>query len=152
LRHHLAAGQHLDPRNQLDELEGLRQIVIAARAQPANALVNRRQRAEDQDRCLDPDRAQSRQYAETVEIARQHPIEDDCIVSTCGGFQQPVTPGVGTVRLQAGVTESRYDLRGGPKIVLNDQHPAHSRPIMRCRPDRSLQMWHRAGETPISFA
>src|SRR5271156_5541536 len=66
--------QDLEPSGQLDELEGLGEVVVTARPQASHPFVHGREGAEDEDRRFDPDRAHCRKDGKAVEVARQHPI------------------------------------------------------------------------------
>ena len=75
-----APQQRLEPRQQLGEGEGLDQIIVAAGAQAFHAVVDRAERAEDQDGDADLGGAQRGDDGEPVH-ARQHAVDDQRVVA-----------------------------------------------------------------------
>ena len=75
-----AAGERIDARQQFRHVIGLGQVVVAAGAQPGDAIIDVAERAQDQHRQLAPGGAQRLHQGEPVEL-RQHAIDDrqiDC--------------------------------------------------------------------------
>ena len=107
LRAGVAAQQDVEPRGQLEEIEGFGHVVVAAGAQTADPLVHSRQRAQDQHRGLHPGRPQRREHAEPVEPARQHAVEHDRVERIGGGLQESLAPGGGTVDREPVVARAR---------------------------------------------
>src|SRR5581483_2171198 len=92
-----APRQGLEPGQQLAEGERLGQVVVAAGAQPADAVVDLGERAQDQDRRPVAGVAQRLDDAEPVDAARQHAVEDQHVVLAGGGEIEPVAAVVGMV-------------------------------------------------------
>ena len=132
LRTGTATQQDVEPRCELEEVERLGHIVVAASAQTADPLVHGGECAQDQYRCLDPSRPQRREHTKPVEPARQHAVENDRVVGIGGGFQQSLASGRGTIDREAVVAQRGADLARCRRIVLyheNSSHVVH-RPLM----------------------
>ena len=90
-RRSAAPDQQADPRQQLGEDEGLGQVIVRAGGQSRHPVLRRGKRRQDQHRRFDPRRADRGQHRHAVH-ARQHPIENDAVVSAVGGMERPSRP------------------------------------------------------------
>src|SRR2546422_817261 len=120
-----AARQRLEPRQELAEGEGLRQVVVGAGLEPAHPVVQGIERRQHQDRRGD---AAAAQLAAQVEAgaAREADVQDDHVVAAERGLLQAVREAgrerrVDALRAQAVAQEARQ-----LGIVFDDQYP-HSR-------------------------
>jgi hypothetical protein len=73
------AREGAEAGEQLVEGEGLRQVVVGSRIEPAHAILDRVTRGQHQDRRPDPVLAEPAADVEAVD-ARQHHVEDDRVV------------------------------------------------------------------------
>ena len=127
-RHWRAAAapqQRLDPRQQLGEGERLDQIVVAAGAQALDAVVDRAQRAQDEDRGPHLGRAQGRDHGEPVH-ARQHAVDDQRVIAAVGRHEQAVAPFGGMIDDIAAFAKTFDDIGGGFAVVLDDENLHHN--------------------------
>jgi hypothetical protein len=121
----VAAQQNLDPHGQLADGKGLGEIIVTARAQARDALIDIAQSGQHQHRRLQTARAQTGDQPQTVE-ARQHAIQGDGVEAF--GFQ----PG----QRHAAIVHARHVMplprqgRGDNlrsfSIVLDDQDAGHA--------------------------
>src|SRR5262249_45041696 len=113
-------------REKLGEREWLRQIVIAAPAESSYPFVQARESAEDQHRCRltkPPDCVKDRQ---SVDIAREHPVEDDHIPALAGRQVQSVDALAAPHHRNPRRFEAITNVAGGIGVVL-DQKTLHAR-------------------------
>src|SRR5712691_11479521 len=120
-----AARQRLEPRHELPEGEGLRQVVIGAGLEPAHPVVQGIERRQHQDRRGDAATAQLTAQVEP-RAAGEADVQDDHIVAAERGLLQAVREGrrergIDALRAQAVAQEARQ-----LGIVFYDQYP-HSR-------------------------
>ena len=92
-----APRQRLEPGQELAKGKGLGQVVVAPGAQPADAVVDLGEGAQNQDRRLVAGLAQRLDDAEPVDAARQHAIEDQGVVPPRGGESERVAAVIGVV-------------------------------------------------------
>ena len=84
-----AAGESMQPGQELGEGKGLGDIVVAPRLQPVDAIIDPAQRCQEQDRDLLADAAQGPDEMKPVD-AGKHAVDDDDVVILGGGLQQAV--------------------------------------------------------------
>ncbi len=118
--------QGIQAREQLAEGKGLGQIVVAAAAQAANAVIDLGQRAQDQDRSALAGLAQHLDDRQTVDVAGQHAIHDDHIVGLARGEKHAVAPVGGVVGRMPRLLQALDDELADPLVVL-DQQDLHVR-------------------------
>src|SRR6267143_62335 len=89
------AQQRLKPRHELDECERLGEIVIAAGAKPTYPVVDRAERAQDQNRRANLPPPQGLDNRETIDFRKQ-PVDDDdvmrggsCFLQSRGSGRRP---------------------------------------------------------------
>src|SRR5262249_41219106 len=112
-------------REELGERERLRQIIVAACTKSAQALVQGRESAQNQDRCRLTKRSNRLDDRKALDFARQHPVEDHDIPALARREVQTIraiaTPG----DHEPGLTKAGADVTGGIGVVL-DQQTLHS--------------------------
>src|SRR5262249_26612836 len=107
-------------RQQLAERERLHEVVVAAGAQPLDAIIDTAERAQDQGRGPDLRAAQRTEQAKPVH-ARQHAVENDRVVAARGGQEQPLAAVPGLVDGVAALVEPFDQIGGGFAIVFDDE-------------------------------
>ncbi len=134
-----APRQRLDPRQQLGKGERLDQIIVAAAAQAAHAVVDFAERADDQSRRINAGVAELPDDRQTVD-AGKHAI--DCQHGIGGG--KPEMQSVVAVERQIDLIAARAEkidqLPSRFQIVLNNQDAAPRRchrPLLRPNPESS---------------
>ena len=129
LRH--AAQDGVDAQQQLARLEGLRQVVVGAGLQPADAVVGVAAGGQQQDRRRHASRA-GRGQREAV-LAGHHHVEHDQV--ELEPFEQPA--GVGGVAgggdQEAVAGEELLQQRPDPRVVVDDEHVAPAARVMAGR-------------------
>ena len=124
LRHGRAAPrQRLDACQQFGERERLDQIVVAAAAQAAHAIVDLAERADDQGRRIDPGLAQLADDGQAVH-ARQHAVDGHHRVGVRRSQAKSVVAVVREIDLIAARPEEVDELRSRLRVVLDDQYAA----------------------------
>ena len=116
-----AAVQRVEAREQLAEGERLGQIVVAAAAQAANAVVDLRERAQDQNRRALAGFAQHFDDGEAVDVARQHPVHDDHVVGLARREEHAVAAVGGMIGGVAGLLQPLDHELADPLVVLDQQ-------------------------------
>jgi hypothetical protein len=129
-----AAGERIDPRQQLAEGERLGEVVVAAGAQTLDALVDRIERGEDQDGRAAARLAQRLDDAESVDVSRQHTIHDDDIVGLAGREKQAVPPVGGVLDRVTGLPQPVGDEARHALVVLDDQDLQGATPALSGAP------------------
>ncbi len=119
--------QRVEPREQLAESKGLGQIIVAAAAQPADAIVDLRERAQYQNGRALAGLAQHLDDGETVDLARQHAVHDDDIIGLAGRKKHAIAPIGRVIRRMAGLLQAFDDELADPLIVF-DQQNLHADP------------------------
>ena len=114
----LPAQQHLDTRG-----ERLGQIIVAARTQPAHALVHVGQGADHQYRRVDALRAQGADHVESVDIG-QHAVERDHVVVAAQREFQALAAVIGAIDLERVRGQFGDDFVGRAVVVLDDEDSA----------------------------
>ena len=108
-------------RQQFFDRKGFRQVVIGARVQPLDSLIDLRPGREDQHRCLDfllPDPLQDLQPRQPW----QHQIQDDEVVAPAQGQIEPLGPLGAEVHRVALFLQRPSDEGADLRFVLNDQN------------------------------
>ena len=118
-----AAGQRLEPRQKLGEGEGLAEIIVAARAQALDAVLDVAHGAQHQNRGLVIGRAQGGDDRQPVE-ARQHAVDDHGVEAAVARAFEAVAAFVGVVHAMAAFGQALQQIGGGLAVVL-DQQDAH---------------------------
>ncbi len=108
-------------RHELGKCEGLDEIIVAARLEPLDAIVDPRQVSEKQNRRRHAGPAHHSDNGQAVQF-RQHPVENDRIVPLLGGYQQAVGTIGGNVRRVAQGFKTLAQERGVFSIILHDQY------------------------------
>ena len=114
--------QCVKAREQLAEGEGLGQIIIAAAAQPADAVVDLRQSAQNQYGSALARFAQHLDDGETVDVSRQHPVHDDHIVGFACREEHAVAAVARVIRGVAGLLQALDHELADPLVVLDQQN------------------------------
>ncbi len=120
-----SAQQRLDPGNQLDDRERLGQIVVAAGTQPAHAVVDRTERAQDQNRGADVVLPQGLDDGEAVHAGQQAVDDHDVGPRPRRALSSPSIPGRCPIDLETAVDELGHDLRRGFAVILDQEHLRH---------------------------
>src|SRR3989475_626887 len=120
-----AARQRLEPRHELPEGEGLRQVVVGAGLEPAYPVVQGIERREHQHRRGDAAAAQLTAQVEARAVGKAD-VQDDHIVAAERGLLQAVCDGGRERRIDALRTQAVAQETGQLGIVFYDQYP-HSR-------------------------
>jgi hypothetical protein len=105
---------------ELGERKGFRQVVVTARLQSANAIIDRAFRAQEKNRGRAPRGAQSFHETDAVEL-RQHDVDDGRVV--IGRFDQRQTRLAirRVVNRVTGLLETTGDERGDFGIIFDDE-------------------------------
>ncbi len=111
-----------DAGQELDEAEGLREVVVGAGVEPLDARLHLAPGREHQDRRPVPLGPQAAQELEAVE-AREHDVEDDEVVGPARGPLEPVRPGLRDVDPVALGLEATLDEPGDLGVALDDEDP-----------------------------
>ena len=122
-----AAQQRAKPRRELGQRERLGHVVIRAAIQPADTILDRVFRREDQHRQRGLVPADVAQHLQ-ARSARQHQVENDGVVVHSAGLLAGVAPVGEEVDGVALLLESSPDEAGHFPVVLDHQH-AHHPPI-----------------------
>ena len=110
-------------RQQLDEGERLDEVVVAAGAQAAHAVVDLAERADDQEGRGDAVVAHLPHHGDAVDVG-QHAVDGDHGIVARGAAAQGFAPRGGEIDLVAGGRELFDELACGFRIVLDDQDAA----------------------------
>ena len=129
-------------RQKLGRAKGLGHVVIAARAQAANALIDIAQRAEHEHRRAHARFAKPLHQCQSVQL-RQHAVERDDIVVAGQCSLQALAAAADGVDLMTMDLQLGDDLAGGHRIVFNGQNPGHA---------AQIGSRHRAAAPPSSLA
>src|ERR1041385_160415 len=119
------ANQRLDTSEQFRKCKRFREVIIATRLQAANAVIDSRFSAENEDRRADVFVAHFANRAETVEL-RKHDVDDGGIVGNGLGANQPLFSIAAMVHGKAALLEAVDYERGDFWVILDDQD-AHGR-------------------------
>jgi hypothetical protein len=114
-----AAMQRVKAREQLAEGERLGQIIIAAAAQPPDAVIDLRQSAQNQYGSALARFAQHLDDGETVDIPRQHAIHDDHIVGLARGEEHAVAAVARVIRGMTGLLQALDHELADPLVILD---------------------------------
>ena len=117
-----AAAQHRrHPGHQLLDEERLDDVVVAARLQPAHAVVAAVARGEEDDRLVEAVLAQPLQHVEAVELGHHHVEHDQVGVPVVDGLEglAAVVGGQGAVPLEP---QGRRDEVVDVGVVVDHQH------------------------------
>ena len=120
------AQKRLDPRRQLANLERLDQVVVAARLQPVNSLVDGRERADHQRRRRVAFAAQRLDDRKPI-LAMQHSIDDQHGGAARARRPQRIVHGLRELHRMAARLQFEANLLGEIALVLDDQHRRTSR-------------------------
>src|SRR5581483_9064369 len=118
-----APEQRLEPRQQLDKGKRLDQIIVAAGAQAANAIVDLAERADDQERHRDAVVPQLAHHSDAVNIG-QHAVDRDHAIVAGRGVAQRLAACGREVDQIAAARELLGELTSGFWIVLDHQNAA----------------------------
>jgi hypothetical protein len=113
--------EHLDAGDQLGERKRLGQIVIAARAQSFDTVVDMAHRGQDQDGCLITLPPQRLDHRKTVEL-RQHAIDDEHVETTTAGHFEAILAVIGKLDLMTRFSQAPLHEEGGLAIVFDNEH------------------------------
>ena len=114
--------QRVHAGEQLAEGKGLGQIVVAAAAQSADAVIDLRQGAQDEDRGVFARLAQHFDDGESVDVPGQHAIHDDHVVRLARGEEHSVAPVGGMIGGVSGLLQALDHELAHPLIVLDQQN------------------------------
>jgi len=147
-----SAGERIDTGGKLGKRKRLYQIIVAARLQPFNPVVNSVDRGQEQDGCLDAgaaDRLDDRQAVEPGE----HPVNDQHIVRLPGRQEETVSAVRCAIDDVALLSEPlRYVARG--IVVVFDDEDLHrpesfgTEPLRRLRAPRHNKIVPMASGMP----
>src|SRR5439155_21590061 len=117
-----ASGERPQAREELGKRERLDEVIIGARIQAGDPVLDGIARREHQHRCPNPAREQPSAGLESVD-SRQHHVEDDCVVVVGARHPQGVLAGLGDIRRQPFPRQPTMDQARHPQLVLDDKHP-----------------------------
>src|ERR1700733_1483087 len=137
LRRPRASTPAVRARQQLAEGEGLGEVIVAAAAQPADALIDIVERGQDQDGRAVAGLAQRLDDRQPVDVARQHAVHDDDVVRLAGGEEQPVAAIAGVLHGVPGLAQAAHDEARHPFVVLDDED-LHG---VACAPCVATALW-----------
>ena len=118
------AQQCLDAGQQFRESEGLGQIVVGARLQPADPVVHLAQRAQKQNRRDLLGGPQGLDDGKPIQLG-QHPIDDDQVEMAAGGMKQAIAPAAHLID-DITVLRQPLDHIGGCRFIVLDHQNAHA--------------------------
>ena len=116
----MPAQQRLDARQQLRERKRLGEIVVAARLEAADAIVDRAEGAQDQYRRREPRPPQLLNDRQPIDVG-QHAVGDDQVELAREGAGEPLTPVGGVIDRVAALAQSLDEDPRGLGIVLDEQ-------------------------------
>src|SRR5579883_2034506 len=116
-----APQQRLDAREELGEREGLREIVVAARLEAADAVIDRAKRTQNQYRSGEARAPQLLDDGQTVDV-RQHPVGDDQVEFAGERAGEPLTAVRGVIDRITALAQSLHEDPRGLGIVLDEQN------------------------------
>src|SRR5689334_124915 len=119
-------GESMEPGQELGEGEGLGDIVVAARLEPIDTIIDAAQRCQEQDRDLLADAAQRPDEMKTVD-PRKHAVDDDDVVILGGGLQKAITTIGEVVDRVTLLGQSPADVGCRVDVVFDDENPHRSR-------------------------
>ena len=116
------AGESAQPREQLLEREGLREVVVRARIKAADPVVDRVTRREHQHRGPDSALAHPAASLEAVH-SRQHHVEDDHVVVDRLDHPERLLSAVGQIRRVALLVQATAEELAQLPLVLDYENP-----------------------------
>src|SRR3954447_229565 len=118
-----APAECLQPRQQFGEGERLDEIIVAAGAQAAHAVVDLAKCGNDQERRGDAVVAQLAHHADAVDVG-QHAVDGDHGIVARGAVAEGFAPRGGEIDVVARNRQLLDELACGFRIVLDDQNAA----------------------------
>ena len=115
-----AAHQPTQPGHQLLERERLGHVVVAARGQPRDPVLDRVAGGEEDDRYVGQRGAHPAQHLEAVDVG-QHHVEHDGVGALLAGGVHGGAPGVRHLHLPALVAQRHRDQLGDVHLVVDDE-------------------------------
>ena len=114
------AGERPQPREQLAEGERLDEVVVGARVETLDPVLDRVARGQHQHRRPDAAGAQLAAGGEAVD-PRQHHVEDDRVVGRRAGHPERLLAGRGEIGRMALLAEAAHEQAAELRLVLDDQ-------------------------------
>ena len=125
-----APGNRVQPRHQFGHVERFGQIIVRARFQPVDAVLDRSQRAEHQHRGHRAVPSPGAQQVDAVAIGQQ-PVEHHAVERAFASPGQPLC-GIGRPgRLDPRRAQSADDMPGNHRIIFNHQTAQRVAPFCR---------------------
>ena len=115
-----APRERAQPREQLGEGEGLRQVVVRAGVEARDAILDGVARGQHQNRRPDTGVAERRQVSKPSQ-ARQHDVEHDRVVGVRPAIQSASSPVAATSAAWPSSTRPRLNRLRHLQLVLDDQ-------------------------------
>src|SRR5581483_2226075 len=133
-----AAHQRAEPRGELAERKGFREVVVGTRVEPPHAVLERVAGGQHEDRGPHPSLAEPAADLESVHV-RQHDVQDDRVGRGLGAAPQRVLARLGdgdrvALFLKAALEEPRHSRR-----ILHHEH-AHRVPAQMLRLSDETEM------------
>ena len=122
--------QRIHPRQQFREREGFYEIIVGAAFEAVDAVADRGQRGEDQDRRFDVRRAQRPEHRQAVDH-RQHAVENDEVEAAVGRAEQAVLAIGRLLDAMALLGQALGEIGRGFAIILDQQNLAAHKPSVR---------------------
>ena len=116
-----APGERVDARQQLRHVIGLGEVVVAARAQTRDAVVDLAERAQDEHRKLAARRPQRLHQGEPVEL-RQHPVDDGEIDGDRGRHVQSLQAVRGDIHRMPDFAQRLRQVIARNLVIFDDQN------------------------------
>ena len=117
-----AAQQRLHPRHQLGQHERLDQVVVGARLQTGDPVVDRAARRQHADRDVVVHRAQRGDHADAVEH-RHVDVQHDRVGPGLGGAAQRLGAVPGCRYVESGQPQATLQGREHVVVVVDNEHP-----------------------------
>ncbi len=114
--------QSVQARQQFAEGKRLGEVIVAAAAQAADAVVDLGQRAQYHDGRALAGLAQHLDDGQTIDVAGQHSVHDDDVIGFAGGEEHAVPAVVGVVGGMSGFLQALDDELADPFVVLDQQN------------------------------
>ena len=129
----------MNARQQFGEGERFSEVIVAAGLEPADSVVHRPPRAQNEDRGAHSATPQLLDERETVAL-REHQIDNRDVVGLAGRKRQPVVAVGRAIDRKAGLAQASHHEVGNRRIVLDEQR-AHDEIIRVGRTCRGGRVW-----------
>ena len=117
-----AAHDRLHAGHDLGQAEGLRHVVVSARTERVDLVLDRVLRGQEQDRGLVATLAEPAADLDPLDVG-EHPVEDDQVRIEAGDGGERFAPRRRLLDLESLVSQSRRDGVDDRRLVVDDEDP-----------------------------